>query len=95
MEGEYTGHVREGKMHGVGLCVYTDGSRYQGDWRAGLKNGRGTHSLRLGRPVRGRVGEWVDARLEGLHLELWKIGDKYIGDVSYGLRSAVLQGMLW
>ena len=29
MEGEYNGHVKEGKMHGVGVCVYTDGSRYQ------------------------------------------------------------------
>ena len=29
MEGEYSGHVKEGKMHGVGVCVYTDGSRYQ------------------------------------------------------------------
>ena len=29
MEGEYNGHVKEGKMHGVGVCVYTDGSRCQ------------------------------------------------------------------
>ena len=32
-----TGHVKDGKVHGVGVCVYTDGSRYQGDWKAGLK----------------------------------------------------------
>ena len=34
MEGEYTGHVKDGKVHGVGVCVYTDGSRYQGDWKS-------------------------------------------------------------
>ena len=43
MEGEYTGHVKDGKVHGVGVCIYTDGSRYQGDWKNGLKCGRGTH----------------------------------------------------
>ena len=42
MEGEYQGHVKEGKMHGVGVCLYTDGARYTGDWKAGHKNGRGT-----------------------------------------------------
>ena len=50
MEGEYTGHVKDGKLNGVGVCVYMDGSRYQGDWKQGLKSGRGTHSFASGAP---------------------------------------------
>eukprot|EP00965_Chrysotila_dentata_P157667 5208346-Pleurochrysis_carterae.AAC.4 len=81
MEGEYTGHVKEGKMHGVGVCVYTDGSRYQGDWKAGLKNGRGTHSFASGDQFEG---EWENGWMHGLGVYTWKIGDKYIGEVNYG-----------
>ena len=97
MEGEYTGHVKDGKLNGVGVCVYMDGSRYQGDWKQGLKSGRGTHSFASGartrrrnsaaaaaaaasprraqfyrRPIRGRVGEWVDAWAGRVHVEDWR-----------------------
>ena len=53
MEGEYQGRVKDGKLHGVGVCLYTDGSRYQGDWKAGLKSGRGTHSFASGDQFEG------------------------------------------
>ena len=81
MEGEYTGHVKDGKVHGVGVCVYTDGSRYQGDWKAGLKSGRGTHSFASGDQFEG---EWENGWMHGLGVYTWKIGDKYIGEVHYG-----------
>ena len=81
MEGEYTGHVKDGKVHGVGVCVYTDGSRYQGDWKAGLKCGRGTHSFASGDQFEG---EWENGWMHGLGVYTWKIGDKYIGEVQYG-----------
>ena len=68
-------------MHGVGVCVYTDGSRYQGDWKAGLKNGRGTHSFASGDQFEG---EWENGWMHGLGVYTWKIGDKYIGEVNYG-----------
>ena len=73
MEGEFTGHVKEGKMHGVGVCVYTDSSRYQGDWKAGLKHGRGTHSFASGDQFEG---EWETGWMHGLGVYTWKIGDK-------------------
>lgn len=81
MEGEYTGHVKDGRVHGVGVCVYTDGSRYQGDWRAGLKDGRGTHSFASGDQFEG---EWENGWMHGLGVYTWKIGDKYIGEVNFG-----------
>ena len=70
MEGEYTGHVKDGKVHGVGVCVYTDGSRYQGDWKAGLKCGRGTHSFASGDQFEG---EWEDGWMHALSQCLGKI----------------------
>ena len=63
MEGEYTGHVKDGKVHGVGVCIYTDGSRYQGDWKNGLKCGRGTHSFASGDQFEG---EWENGWMHGL-----------------------------
>lgn len=81
MEGEYTGHVKDGKVHGVGVCVYTDGSRYQGDWKGGLKCGRGTHSFMSGDQFEG---EWENGWMHGLGVYTWKIGDKYIGEVNFG-----------
>jgi len=65
-------------MHGVGVCQYTDGSRYQGDWKAGLKNGSGTHSFASGDQYEG---EWENGWMHGLGVYTWKIGDKYIGEV--------------
>ena len=78
MEGEYQGRVKDGKLHGVGVCVYTDGSRYQGDWKSGLKSGRGTHSFASGDQFEG---EWENGWMHGLGVYTWKIGDKYIGEV--------------
>ena len=82
MEGEYQGRVKDGKLHGVGVCVYTDGSRYQGDWKAGLKSGRGTHSFASGDQFEG---EWENGWMHGLGVYTWKIGDKYIGEVRAAL----------
>ena len=84
MEGEYQGRVKDGKLHGVGVCLYTDGSRYQGDWKAGLKSGRGTHSFASGDQFEG---EWENGWMHGLGVYTWKIGDKYIGEVRAALRS--------
>ena len=83
MEGEYQGRVKDGKLHGVGVCLYTDGSRYQGDWKAGLKSGRGTHSFASGDQFEG---EWENGWMHGLGVYTWKIGDKYIGEVRAALR---------
>jgi len=85
MEGEYSGHVKEGKMHGVGVCLYTDGSRFQGDWKTGLKNGRGTHSFASGDQFEG---EWENGWMHGLGVYTWKIGDKYIGEVCAAFAAA-------
>ena len=84
MEGEYQGRVKDGKLHGVGVCLYTDGSRFQGDWKAGLKSGRGTHSFASGDQFEG---EWENGWMHGLGVYTWKIGDKYIGEVRAALRS--------
>ena len=80
--------MKDGKVHGVGVCIYMDGSRYQGDWRNGLKCGRGTHSFASGDQFEGEwENGWMHGRAAGrVHLE--RIGDKYIGEVQYGRRGA-------
>jgi len=37
----YLGEFSQGKCHGKGKCMYTDGSYYDGDWENDQRNGEG------------------------------------------------------
>ncbi len=56
----YKGDVRYGVPHGLGVIIYTDGSKYVGSWKNGKKDGQGTSFggdkwYHIGGK---RVGEW-------------------------------------
>ena len=40
-QGFYEGEVKNGKMHGRGVMILTDGHRYEGEWCEGKKHGEG------------------------------------------------------
>ena len=42
---KYTGHFKDGQIHGVGACEYTDGSKYQGMWQNRYPHGKGTKTF--------------------------------------------------
>ncbi len=44
MEAEYAGDWVAWKYHGNGVARYADGSRYEGEFREGLRHGRGSFS---------------------------------------------------
>ena len=56
---KYQGQVKNGKPNGLGILIYTNGSRYVGSWKDGKQNGQGTETLSDGRKY---VGEHKDGR---------------------------------
>ena len=52
---KYQGDVKNGKPHGLGYLIYSNGNRYVGRWKNGEKNGLGTETDRNGF---GYEGEW-------------------------------------
>ena len=63
--------------HGLGICYYADGRRYEGEWMDGVPNGKGTIHLSNGE---GHGGEWVDGELMEKTTKISINGDCYIGE---------------
>ena len=55
--GLYEGEVKNGKMHGRGVMVLTDGHRYEGEWFEGKKHGEG---ILVDPKGNKKFGRWVD-----------------------------------
>ena len=49
-------------MHGKGLCSFSDGGNYTGEWRNGKAHGVGLYTLASGETYEG---EWEDGVLHG------------------------------
>lgn len=58
----YEGDVKNGKPHGVGILIYSNGEKYVGGWKDGIIHGRGTYNWSNGRKY---VGLWKDGELHG------------------------------
>ena len=54
---KYQGDVKNGKPHGLGFLIYSNGYKYVGSWKNGEHNGQGTYSHTDGRKY---VGEYKD-----------------------------------
>ena len=63
--------------HGLGICYYADGRRYEGEWMDGVPNGKGTIHLSNGE---GHGGEWVAGELMEKTTKISINGDCYIGE---------------
>jgi hypothetical protein len=62
---KYVGQFKNGKFHGIGICYWPDGGRYQGEWKAGYPHGQGSRLLgdgiqQTGRFERGRFLSALD-----------------------------------
>ena len=51
------GNSRIGKRNGQGTVTYSDGDKYEVEYKDGLQNGQGTRTFADGRKY---VGEWKD-----------------------------------
>jgi hypothetical protein len=88
---EETGEVYEGgwypnarRRHGAGICMYGDGTLYEGGWAMGREHGKG--QLMTGDRQIIYTGEWVDGTMTGHGTYAFNNGDRYTGDWREGTR---------
>ena len=88
---EESGEVYEGgwhpyaqRRHGMGVCLYVDGTIYEGNWMLGREHGRG--QLLTGERHVIYVGEWSEGMVHGQGVYTFPNGDKYAGDWREGYR---------
>jgi hypothetical protein len=79
-----TGEIYEGGWishlgrHGKGICLYSDGLMYEGNWHRGKESGKG--DLMTGDRRVIYTGDWLDGQMHGNGIYNYGNGDKYIGD---------------
>jgi len=76
--GNYTGPLREGRLHGQGRIAWPDGASYEGEFREGAFNGRGVYRDGQGNRFEG---EFTDGRFTGRGSIQWANGSTYEGEV--------------
>lgn len=79
---EYEGGFKDGLYHGKGIMVGAEG-RYEGDWRAGKRDGRGTMRYTLGGSY---DGQWRGGVFHGQGKAVYAGGGEYAGMFENGRR---------
>ena len=76
-------------LYVIGIYIYTDGTKYNGDFHKGKKEGKGTCFFPNGDKY---VGMWKDGKMNGQGNMQWNLGtyyyangDKYAGEYRNGL----------
>lgn len=67
----------EDKAHGQGVCLFTDGARYEGDFYCNTCHGKGTKVFSNGNKY---VGEWKNGKYDGKGTRTQPDGRTYTGD---------------
>lgn len=74
----YYGSLSDGlPADGRGVMVFPSGNRYDGEFKAGKRNGCGTYTFANGRRY---VGQFQDDSFQGQGLWLLETGDRYVGE---------------
>ena len=61
---KYKGEVKDGKPNGLGVIIYTDGSKYVGRWKSGIREGQGSQIHKGGGKYSGswKNGSWWNGK---------------------------------
>ena len=86
----------------AGEMTFSDGQKYFGGFRDGMRHGQGTHTWPSGQKY---VGEFKDANYNGQGTLTFPSGDKYVGEfrdgqvngqgAAYGADGTILQSGIW
>ncbi|MBE9009748.1 protein kinase [Pseudanabaenaceae cyanobacterium LEGE 13415] len=72
----------QNQLQGEGTVLYSDGSRYDGNFVDGKRNGCGRYDYAASHPVlRSYVGQFRGEQFEGLGILTFKNGNQYIGEL--------------
>lgn len=88
----YEGHFVDEKYHGYGCKVsQTEGWKYEGEWREGVRQGLGKCEFLEGHPLHGVVyeGEWYNDNWHGKNTTTYSNGDKYSGSYHDNMKNGV------
>lgn len=80
----YVGDIKEGKAHGVGVGLFSTGSRYEGQWFNNLKHGKGVFQWQDGATY---DGAYKDDLRHGTGTYHWPDGQKFVGEWEKDVRS--------
>jgi len=77
-DGEYVGSIDKNKIpNGAGTLIFSDGNKYEGEWKDGEINGRGTYTYYDGNQYIGEFKKW---KKHGQGTYTWSDGNKYEGE---------------
>ena len=76
-EGRYIGSIIDGKREGIGIFIYVNGKRYEGEWKNDKIDGRGIMFYKNGDKY---DGYFVNNKKEGKGTYYYNNGNTYIGD---------------
>lgn len=79
----YDGKYKKGLRHGQGVGVWSDGSRYEGMWKYGAMNGKGTYTSKGNK----YEGMWKNGKKEGTGVLTYADGSVYTGEFRDDQRS--------
>ena len=81
---EYKGDIKNNIPDGSGTITYADGSKYEGEFQNGWRNGQGIEYYKNGNPKYN--GKWENDKYHGYGTYTELNGDKYTGDFQKGWR---------
>ena len=76
-EGRYIGSIIDGKREGIGIFIYVNGKRYEGEWKNDKIDGRGIMFYKNGDKY---DGYFVNNKKEGKGTYYYNNGNTYVGD---------------
>ena len=74
--GRYSGEWENGKCHGQGTFIWSDGDTYEGEYKDGNPDGLGTYTWSDGNKYEG---EWKDGEYHGQGTFSFDDGEEYVG----------------
>ena len=74
----YKCDVKNGVPNALGLMIFPNGDKYEGEWMDGKQNGWGTRNYPDGRIM--YVGYWKDGNYYGQGTKTLADGEKYVGE---------------
>ena len=79
---QYEGSISsDGKFHGRGSIVYSNGERYAGEWQYGQRHGRGTYTYADGGTY---SGDWERDKIQGEGTAKYSDDNVYTGSWTNG-----------
>jgi hypothetical protein len=76
-EGRYIGSIIDGKREGIGIFIYVNGKRYEGEWKNDKIDGRGIMFYKNGDKY---DGYFANNKKEGKGTYYYNNGNTYVGD---------------